>query len=44
MHDNKDRIVPLMTNTIYMILGGIINSSCLNILPFVKLIFLVLFL
>ena len=35
MHDNKDRIVPLMTNTIYMILGGIISSSCLNILPFV---------
>ena len=44
MHDNRDRIVPLMTNTIYIILGGIINSSCLNILPFVKLIFLVLFL
>ena len=44
MHDNKDRIVPLMTNTIYMILGGIMSSSCLNILPFVKLIFLSYFL
>ena len=43
MHDNRDRIVPLMTNIIYMILGGIINSSCLNILPFVKLIFLSIF-
>ena len=44
MHDSKDRIVPLMTNTIYMIVGGIISSSCLNILPFVKLIFLSYFL
>ena len=43
MHDNRDRIVPLMTNIIYMILGGIINSSCLNIFPFVKLIFLAIF-
>ena len=43
MHDNRDRIVPLITNIIYMILGGIINSSCLNILPFVKLIFLSIF-
>ena len=43
MHDNKERIVPLMTNTIYIILGGIINSSCLNIFPFVKLIFLAIF-
>ena len=44
MHDNKDRIVPLMTNTIYIILGGIISSSCLNVLPFIKLIFLSYFL
>tara|TARA_A100001234_G_scaffold221440_1_gene237531 strand:+ start:5608 stop:6240 length:633 start_codon:yes stop_codon:yes gene_type:complete len=43
MHDNRDRIVPLITNIIYMILGGIINSSCLNIFPFVKLIFLAIF-
>ena len=39
MHDNRDRIVPLMMNIIYMIVGGIINSSCLNVFPFVKLIF-----
>lgn len=44
MHDNRDRIIPLVTNIIYMIVGGIISSSCLNILPFVKLIFLSYFL
>ena len=43
MHDNRDRIVPLMMNIIYMIVGGIINSSCLNVFPFVKLIFLAIF-
>ena len=44
MHDNKERLAPLMTNTIYIIVGGIISSSCLNILPFIKLIFLSYFL
>ena len=44
MHDKKDRIAPLLTNTIYIIVGGLISSSCLNILPFVKLIFLSYFL
>lgn len=44
MYDNKERLVPLMTNTIYIILGGLVSSSCLNILPFVKLIFLSYFL
>ena len=43
MHDNRERIIPLITNTIYMLVGGIINSSCLNIFPFVKLIFLAIF-
>ena len=43
MHENKDRIVPLMMNIIYMLIGGIINSSCLNVFPFIKLIFLAIF-
>ena len=29
MHDKRDRIIPLMTNTIYMVFGGLLNSFCL---------------
>ena len=43
MHDKRDRIIPLMTNTIYMVFGGLLNSFCLNVFPFVKLIFLAFF-
>ncbi len=40
MHENKDRIFPLIMNGIYLIIGGIFNNSCLNFFPFVKLFFL----
>ena len=40
MHENKDRIFPLIMNVIFLIVGGIFNNSCLNNFPFIKLFFL----